>query len=165
MRLIILILIFLLNFLFPANAQSKTFIFLSPAFAYFRVKTWNSFNIVRDIKSLGVTDIIIIDSQRGTFFWNSKIPGVFNEPSLGGRDILREIVEASHKYGLNVWLALHVTEGIYTIKKVLKAHQDLYAKDFRGRIYKPPHLDVFSPKVKKYWYNIIDEIATRYNKY
>lgn len=158
-------LIFLLIFSSTINAQPRTFIFVSPAFAYFRVKTWNSFDIVRDIKSLGVTDIIIIDSQRGTFFWNSKIPGVFNEPSCGKRDILKEIVEASHKLGLNVWLALHVTEGMHVIDKVFKAHWNLYARDFRGRIYKPPHLDVFNPKVKKYWYAIIDEIATRYNKY
>jgi len=164
-RLLFLSLLFLLKLSSPINAQPRSFIFVSPAFACFRVKIWNSFDIVRDIKSLGVTDIIIIDSQRGTFFWNSKIPGVFNEPSCGKRDFLKEIVEACHKLGLNVWLALHVTEGRHIIDRVFRSHWNLYARDARGRIYKPPHLDVFNPKVKKYWYAIIDEIATRYNNY
>lgn len=114
---------------------------------------------LRDIKRIGVTDLIILDSQRGTILWNSKKCNAVNDPTFKGKEILNEIIKAACQNNLQIWIGFHATGGRHIIPVVFKALKELWARDANGFFYQPLTLDVFNPKTLKYWYTLIDEIS------
>jgi len=149
------------------GARGRFYFFLDPEFANFRYKTVDPAKIVQDIYEMGATDVIVIDSQKGTVVWDSKVSGAVKDPNLRetrSHCFFEKVIEEAAKRGLNIWVALHVTGGIYPMPSVLRKNLDLYARDASGKTYQPPHLDALNPRVKSLWFSLIDEIAEKYNK-
>jgi hypothetical protein len=150
-----------------ARAEDKAFIFLDPVFGNFRYKTLDVEQMVDDIKNIGVTDIIVEDSLSGTVAWESLLPGVIKDRNLSGKSnkqFLDRLVTQATKNDIGIWLVMHITGGkrIADTPAVLSANNYLFAHDFNGEIYMPPHYDVFNPAVKAHWYSVIDEIQQKY---
>jgi hypothetical protein len=92
--------------------KGRFFVFLDPEFANFRYKEVNAERIVTDIVESGGTDIIVIDSQKGTVVWDSDVPGVLKDPNLREKRSSRffeKIVDLAAAKHLNVWVGLPVT--------------------------------------------------------
>jgi hypothetical protein len=145
----------------------RFFFFLDPTFSNWRYRDYNLTRNLEDIRSLGGTDVIILDSQKGTLFWNSSIPNAIYDKTLKEKDFLSTLLPIAERLGLRVWIGLHPICGHGRLdERVMKINHLFFARDRNGRIYGKPHptYDVFSPQLRKFWFTVIEEIANKYNR-
>jgi hypothetical protein len=148
------------------NGSPRFFFFLDPTFSNWRYEDYNLRENLEDIKSLGGTDLIILDSQKGTVFWNSSIPNLIYDKTLKEKDFLSTLLPIAAQLGLRVWIGLHPICGHGRLdERVMKRNHQFFARNLNGQIYRKPHptFDVFSPKLRSLLFDVIDEIAQKYN--
>ncbi|MFA7373390.1 MAG: hypothetical protein WC074_07535 [bacterium] len=115
----------------------------------------------RQLKWLGVTDVIYIDLNDGQFNHLSDIPNHF--PGMRNRsssDQLMNIVNAAAAEEIGVWALVHSGK--------VPDSMAAYDKDGKKYIYTastPCIMDVLSPVYRDMLHSLIDEYATKYNKH
>ena len=115
---------------------------------------------MRQLKWLGVTDIIVYDQSGKRVYHPSKVPGARNYYySSGLKDPLMDTVKAAHHEGINVWVAWHS----------VNYPDNMCAKNEKGNFYlyggKRKVEDYLNPKLYEYLHGLIDEYVEKYNKY
>lgn len=111
----------------------------------------------RQLRWLGVTDIVIHDQSGARINHPTEIPGA--RPRFTDRDPLMDLVKGAHEEGLNVWAFCH--SGEYP--------PEMCAKDAEGNLYLRTNGDgiddVFSEDLRGFLGHLLDEYAQKYNKY
>ena len=125
---------------------------------------------LRQLRRVGVTDIIQLMIRGSLVFHPTRVPGAQAVHYLdrkpfqqGDYDPLMTLVKAASEEGIDVWIKLQVTSS---------ASEEHCARDRQGAPYsrktgggKTRVVDYLSPKYRAFLHGMIDEYAGRYNRY
>lgn len=126
--------------------------------------------ILRQMKWVGVTDIICFSGGLFRFNYPSHIPGAYY-PSRArslmgakkGFDMLAQAEKACAEVGIGLWCFWH--SNLRSLdKKARERCRKYMVRDAKGEIYSH-YIDLLNPEVLKYSKKVIDELAEKYNKH
>ncbi|MFA6480862.1 MAG: hypothetical protein WCV67_21310 [Victivallaceae bacterium] len=122
---------------------------------------------MRLLKSIGITDIVQLNVRSAKVFYPSTNPDAIGARTYGEYDPLMMLVQTASEEGIKVWVKLQMASSGGLLPEKMQAHYP-DGKVIKAAVGDPPAGDVpdfLSPDYREFLHQLIDEYATKYNKY